>query len=116
MMLRIGKMSKKKLRKNMVFKIVITHKARIDMFEGIEWYNKQSEGLGKRFYQAIQKEYKTIRQNPYFQIRYQDVRCLPLKKFPYMFHFVIDEERKRVVVIGVICTHRDPKIGEERFK
>jgi hypothetical protein len=100
----------------MAFKIVIIHKARIDMLEGIEWYGKQSAGLGKRFYQAIQKEYKTLRQNPNFQIRYEDVRCLPLKKFPYMIHFVVEEELKRVVVVGIICTHRDPKTWEERFK
>ena len=100
----------------MVFKIVITHKARIDTLESIEWYDKQSVGLGKRFYQAIQKEYKILRQNPYFQIRYDDVRCLPLDKFPFMLHFVVDEERKQVVIIGIICTHRDPKIWEEKTK
>lgn len=77
-------MFKEKLRKNMVFKIVITQKALLDSVEGIEWYDKQAKGLGKRFYQAIQKSYKTIRKNPYFQIRYQGVRCLPLEKFPYM--------------------------------
>jgi len=39
----------------MVFKIVLTHKAQIDILEGIEWYNKHSADLGKRFYQTIQK-------------------------------------------------------------
>lgn len=98
----------------MVFKILITSKAHFDILEGIEWYNKQSADLGKRFYQTIQKKYKTLSQNPFFQIRYEDVRCLPLEKFPYMIHFIVEEERERVVVIGVICTHRDPRIWEER--
>ena len=100
----------------MVFRVVITRSAFIDTFDGIEWYEKQTKGLGKKFYESIQKAYKTIRQNPYFQIRYDDVRCLPLKKFPYLVHFVVEEERKRVVILGVICTHRDPKIWEERAK
>lgn len=94
----------------MVFKIVITPSARTDTFDGIEWYEKQAKGLGMRFYKSIKKGYKTIRQNPYFQIRYDEVRCLPLEKFPYMVHFTIDEERKRVVVLGIICTHRDPNL------
>jgi plasmid stabilization system protein ParE len=98
----------------MVFKIVLTHKAQIDILEGIEWYNKHSADLGKRFYQTIQKEYKNLRQNPYFQVRYEDIRCLPLKKYPYMIHFVVEEEREQVVVLGIICTHRDPVVGEER--
>lgn len=100
----------------MAFNIVITHQARIDTREGIERYNNVSTVLAKRFYQAIQTHYKVLRQNPYFQIRYADVRCLPIKKFPYMVHFVVEEERKRVVVLGVICTHRDPKIWKERIK
>lgn len=33
-----------------------------------------------------------------------------------MIHFVVEEESNRVVVIGIICTHRDPKIWEERVK
>jgi toxin ParE1/3/4 len=109
-------MFEKKLKENMVFKIVLTNSALIDTFDGIEWYEKQTDGLGKRFYQAIQKVYKTIRQNPYFQIRYADVRCLPLQKFPYMVHFVVEEERKRIVILGIICTHRDPKTWEKRAK
>ena len=98
----------------MGFKVVITPDAHIDTLEGIEWYNKQSVALAKRFYQTIKKTYKTIRQNPYFQIRYEDVRCLPVKKFPYMIHYIVDEQRERIVIIGVICTHRDPEIREER--
>jgi len=48
----------------MAFKIVITPKARIDKLESIEWCNSQASGLGKRFYQDIQKQYKILRQNP----------------------------------------------------
>ena len=36
----------------MVFKIVITHKAQIDIYEGFEWYDEQVPELGKRFYQT----------------------------------------------------------------
>jgi toxin ParE1/3/4 len=100
----------------MVFKIVITRNAFIDTFDGIEWYENQTKGLGKKFYHSVQKRYKTIQQNPYFQIRYDDVRCLPLEKFPYLIHFVVEEERKRVVILGIICTHRDPKTWEEKAR
>jgi hypothetical protein len=98
----------------MVFKIVNTHKAKIDTFEAIEWYNTQTTGLGKRFYLEVKKQFKILSKNPYFQIRYEDVRCLPLEKFPYMVHFIIDEEHKRVVILGVISTSRNPKEWEER--
>ena len=60
----IGMIFKMKLSENMAFKIVITPKARIDKLESIEWCNSQASGLGKRFYQDIQKQYKILRQNP----------------------------------------------------
>ena len=93
----------------MAFKIVITLKAQIDILEGIEWYDKQAYDLGKRFYQTIQANFKILCINPFFQVRYEDVRCLPLEKYPYMVHFVIDEEREQVIILGIICTHRGPK-------
>jgi toxin ParE1/3/4 len=37
------------------------------------------------------------------------VRCLPLKKFPAMIHFTIDEKANAVVVWAVLNTYLDPK-------
>lgn len=98
----------------MAFKIVYSYKANIDTFEAIEWYNTQITGLGKRFYLDVKKQFKILSKNPYFQIRYENVRCLPLEKFPYMVHFIIVEERKQVVILGVISTSRNSKVSEER--
>lgn len=93
----------------MDFDILVTPNAYLDTLEGIDWYDSQSTGLGERFYNAIQKQYDILCQNPFFQIRHNnDVRCVPLDKFPYMIHFIVDEETKRIVILGVICTHRDP--------
>jgi len=49
----------------MVFKIVITHKAQIDINEGIEWYDEQVPELGKRFFQTIQANFKTLCIDPF---------------------------------------------------
>jgi hypothetical protein len=100
----------------MVFKIVVTQKALADTSEGIDWYEKQSKGLGKRFYQTIQKRYKIIRSNPYFQIRYEGVRCLPLERFPYMIHFIVDEQRNHIIVLRIICTYRNQNNWVESTK
>ncbi|GEM_PF-5109149 len=61
----IGSMFKKKSKQNMVFKIVITHKAQIDINEGIEWYDEQVPELGKRFFQTIQANFKTLCIDPF---------------------------------------------------
>jgi len=97
----------------MVTKITFSQKALINTIEIIEWYDKQSKGLGSRFFQALQKGYKIILKNPYFQIRYKDVRCLPLEKFPYMIHFIVEDEGNRTLILGIKNSHQDPKTWED---
>jgi hypothetical protein len=92
----------------MHYKLNIKPQAHRDIQEGIDWYNSQQPRLGIRFHTVIKQEFETLRKNPFFQVRYDGIRCLPLKKFPYMIHFVVEEENKRIVVLGIINTHKDP--------
>ncbi len=90
------------------YKIVIKPKAFTDIQEGISWYNSCRKGLGIRFLNAIQEDFKVLRINPYFQVRYDEVRCLPVKTFPFMIHFIIEEDKHHIVVLGVISTFKNP--------
>ena len=98
----------------MVFKIEIEPEAHQDIQEGIDWYNEQQAGLGRSFHAEVKTTFKKLKSNPFFQVRYDEVRCLPLKKFPYMLHFTISEQDKLVVVRAVFNTARDPKIWKNR--
>jgi len=98
----------------MPYKLNIKPEAHADIQEGIDWYNSRQPGLGKRFHSAVKQEFKLLRKSPLFQIRYDGVRCLPLKKFPYMVHFIVNEENKQIVVLGLICTYKDPAEWETR--
>ncbi|MEN8248918.1 MAG: type II toxin-antitoxin system RelE/ParE family toxin [Bacteroidota bacterium] len=93
----------------MNFKIFLDPEAHDDIQEGIDWYNQQQSGLGKRFHSVIKKHFNTLKENPHFQVRYNNVHCIPIKKFPFMIHYTIEEGKKRVVIHGIINTHRDPK-------
>jgi len=84
-----------------------------DIQEGIHWYNSRQKGWGKRFFNAVQQEYKTLRINPGFQVRYDEVKCLPVKKFPYMIHYYVNEKSKTVVIMGVINTYLNPAQWEK---
>ncbi len=98
----------------MNFTIRIEPEAGEDIQEGIDWYNEQQTGLGKEFHIAVKARFKKLQTNPFYQVRYENVRCLPLKKYPYMIHFTIHEERKMVVVHAVLNTSRDPKSWKVR--
>ncbi|MDT0642936.1 hypothetical protein RM553_08845 [Zunongwangia sp. F363] len=80
-----------------------------DIQEGINWYNKQQQGLGRLFYAEVRTTFNSIRINPYYQIRYDKVRCLPLKKFPYMVHFSLSEKEDLIIIRGVFNTADSPK-------
>ncbi len=66
------------------------------------------KGLGKRFHDDVKVAFSAIKKNPFFQVRYDDVRCLPLKVFPAMIHFTINEKTDTVIIRAIINTHKDP--------
>jgi len=43
------------------------------------------------------------------------VRTVTLEKFPFLIHYYIDIENKKVVVLGVIHTSRNPELWEDRL-
>jgi toxin ParE1/3/4 len=93
----------------MAYGIVIDPRAIRDIQEAIDYYDEQQAGLGERFETALDKHLLTLEKNPFFRIRYDNVRCLPLKKFPYMVHFTIDKDQQIVTVWAVFHTSLDPQ-------
>ncbi len=93
----------------MNFKIIYNPDIYNDIQEAIDWYNEQQSGLGVRFYNVLQKQLKSLTKDAFlYAIRYDDVRCLPLKAFPYMIHYRVDMTQRIVKVEAVIHTGRDP--------
>ena len=93
----------------MKYILKIKKEAHQDIQEGINWYNSRQKGLGEKFHATVKKGYEDICNNPYFQIRYENVRCLPVRKYPYMLQFIVNEKEKKVILLGVINTYKDPK-------
>lgn len=98
----------------MSFKIIIEPEARLDIQEAIDWYNKQQKGLGKKFHSAVLKHINSLIKNPNFEIRYDSVHCLPLKNFPFMIHFTIDNAKKLVAIRAVFHTSLNPTNWNKR--
>ncbi len=98
----------------MAFHILFEPEAIQDVQEGIDWYESVQEGLGVSFYEELNKSIDYLRENPYFRIRYDQVRCLPLKKFPFMIHFTVDEKNNSVVIRAVFNTFLSPERWKDR--
>ena len=92
----------------MLYSVLIEPRALADIQQAIYYYDSKQIGLGKKFASAIDKHISTISKHPFFQIRYSGVRCLPVKGFPFMIHFIVNERSNQVFIISVFHTSKNP--------
>jgi plasmid stabilization system protein ParE len=98
-----------------MYKSIILPLAKEDIREAAKWYNKKSQGLGKRFTTEVREKVRFIKQNPTASnVRYDDVRTAVLSIFPYMVHYAVDEPNKTIIVSAVFHTSRDPELWDTR--
>lgn len=98
----------------MEYKIKIHKEAFNDIQNSIDWYDKQSNGLGLRFASQVIKQISMLRENgKHYPIRYNDVRCMIIKKFPFLVHYHIDEEADLITVFAVFHTSLNPMIWDK---
>lgn len=99
------------------YKVIIEPEALDDIQEITDWYNEAKAGLGKKFLKTAIKHINSLNKDPHiYTLRYKEIRCMIIKKFPYMAHFYINNENNTVEVLAVISTDRNPKIGQEKTK
>ncbi len=92
----------------MSFVIKINKRAFNDIQKALNRYDKLETSIGDKFLNNLNKAIDSIASNPFFQVRYNDVHCLIIKKFPYMIHFQINEKKKTVIIRAVINTSKNP--------
>jgi len=96
-------------------RVVILPDAKRDIREAALWYNKKQAGLGKRFIDQVRRTVKFIKKNPKAcSIRYKSTRTVVLNIFPFMLHYIFDEENKIVTIIAVLHTSRNPELWNKR--
>ena len=97
------------------YKVKIEPEALADIQEITNWYNENQTGLGGRFQKTTIKQINSLNKDlQIYSIRYKEIRCILIKKFPYMGHFYINDENKTVEVLAVIGTDRNPRIWIEK--
>jgi toxin ParE1/3/4 len=93
----------------MAFKLAIDIRALQDVQEAINYYDQQQLGLGRHFEIILNNHLQILQKNPFFRIRYDEVRCLPLKNFPYMIHYVVYPNINQVYILAVFHTSAEPE-------
>ncbi|MEP7170157.1 MAG: type II toxin-antitoxin system RelE/ParE family toxin [Bacteroidota bacterium] len=94
----------------MNYRLVLREKALTEIEEGYNWYETQQTGLGEKFLDAILSYAKVILKNPgSFKTTYKNFKEIPIKKFPYLIVYFIDERKNMIVIISVFHTSRNPQ-------
>jgi hypothetical protein len=91
------------------FKLQFSPHALNDIEEATAYYNLQQPGLGKRFAKQVLVITQSIKTNPEFaSVRYDDIRCAAVAKFPFLVHYTFEKENNLVTILAVYSTYRDP--------
>ena len=92
-----------------MYRSIILPIAKADIRNSSIWYEAQQKGLGKTFISIIRESIHFITTNPYsFQIRFDEIRTAIVKKFPFLIHYLIDEDSKTIIIVAVFHTSRKP--------
>ena len=92
----------------MSFKIIVLDDAQLDIEQAYLFYKKHvSVSIAQLFKKDLQNAYKSLKVNPFYQFRDDKYRAMPLKKFPYLVFFDIEETSKEVKVIAVFNTNQN---------
>ena len=95
----------------MRFQLKIDTDALNDIQETFEWYELQLKGLGLRYKTQTKKQINSLKKEPcIFSIKYNEIRCRKIEKFPFLIHYLINENTKTVTVFAVFHTSRNPEI------
>lgn len=91
----------------MSFTIVVDKRALNDAQKAIDYYDEKRVGLGGKFSAALNKHIMAIAKNPFYQLRYKDYRALPIKNFPYLILFYIEENANTIFITAIFHTKQN---------
>jgi Plasmid stabilisation system protein. len=93
----------------MPYIISVTPTAVTDIEAAIEYYNGLASDLGYRFADLISDYFDRIAGNPTASaMRYKNIRCKPVKRFPFLITYTIDEQNQSVNILRVFNTYQEP--------
>lgn len=91
-----------------MFEVILLEKSEKALKESFDYYESLQFGLGDYFLNQIDQAISSLENNPFFQIPYEDIGCLPVSKFPFWVHYSINDERRRVYIYNILHTSRNP--------
>ena len=97
------------------FEIIIDSAAINDIKEAKNWYSLKNTNIALKFQKQTISQISKLKSVPErFSLKYDDIRCMPIKKFPFLVHFSINESKRTITIHAVFHTSRNPQIWKKR--
>lgn len=94
--------------KNMAYSIITSPRARKEIKNATEYYAFYSNNAPIDFIDALNKAYDILETNPFFAVKYKNVRTLKLKSFPYSLYFIVNDKNRTVSVLSCFHNKQNP--------
>lgn len=92
----------------MAYKILVSPRAQHEIENAIDYYALNSSKAPELFIKFLNGTYVTLETNPFFSIRYKNIRALKISRFPYTLYFVINETEQTVRILACFHIKRNP--------
>jgi plasmid stabilization system protein ParE len=93
----------------MSYSIVNRPLVRADIINAIDYYKTINAELAGQFLFQLREAKEYIARSPFgFQIKYNGVRTLLLKQFPYHIHYLVDDTQKQIIILAIIHAYKNP--------
>jgi toxin ParE1/3/4 len=93
----------------MGYEIQFRKSALNEIEKALDYYLTISPSVGFSFDEDMEYAILILKQNPHFEIKFNNYRVLPLSKFPYIVIYTILEDIKIVDIVSIFHTSQNPK-------
>ncbi len=93
-----------------MYSLIVLEDAKQEWFAAIDYYETKQKGLGERFLKAVEEYLKVLSETPkLYKKTKKQYREVPIKHFPFLIIYRINELNNEVVVVSVFHAKRHPK-------
>jgi toxin ParE1/3/4 len=92
----------------MVYKVIVSPRAQKEIENAIDYYALYSAEAPANFIKALKETYFALERNPFYRVRYKNVRAFKIYGFPYSLFFIINKDKSTVRVLSCFHNKRSP--------
>lgn len=93
----------------MEYKIIVSLRAHQEIDDAIDYYRFYSLNAPVLFIEELKRAYNVLAQNPFFVVRYRNVRAIKIRRFPYSLYFTVNKSKKTVKILACFHNKRNPQ-------